>query len=113
MGATTHDGVTISVDAVLADAETIYFAHADGARIIVPTGSSLTTLTFHESHNGTTFVSAFDSTGTAVTLTVAAGRSYPFPSTLNAAKFVRITGNADGTVILVAKQAGLIKGAVS
>ena len=113
MGATTHDGVTISVDTVLADAETIYFAHADGARIIVPTGSSLTTLTFHESHDGTTFVAAYDSTGTAVTLTVAAARSYPFPSTLNASKYVKIVGNADGEVILVAKQAGLIKGAVS
>lgn len=110
MGRLTHDGETITVDTVLADAEAIFLENTDGGRIIVPTGSSLTTLTFHESHDGTTYVAAYDANNSAVTLTVAAARSYPLPSTLNAARYIKIVGNADGTVQFVGKQAGLVKG---
>jgi hypothetical protein len=112
MGRLTHDGETKTVDTVLADSEAIFMENCDGGRIIVPSGSPLTTLTFHESHNGTTYVAAYDINNTAVTMTVAAGRSYPLPPTLNPSRFIKITGNADGSILFVGKQAGLVRGQV-
>ena len=112
MGRMTHAAQTVSVDTVLADAEAIYLENCDGGRIIVPSGSSLTTLTFHESHDGTTYVAAYDENNVAVTETVAAARSYPLPYGLNASRWVKIVGNADGTSYFVGKQSGLTPGQV-
>lgn len=96
----------ISVDSVLADAEVINMTDADGGRFSVPSGSSLTTITWHTSSAADgTFVPAYDENGSAVTQTVAASRSYPLPVTLNAAAFLKAVGNADGTITLTRKMA--------
>lgn len=73
--------------------------------IFVPAGSSLTGLTFfvapHESMDGNsagTFVQAYDDSNAALALTVAAGRAYRIPLELAAAPFLRIVGDATGTI---------------
>ena len=110
MGRLTHAAQEVTIATSVGSSEEIFMENADGGRIIVPSGSSLTTLTFHESHNGTTYVAAYDANNSAVTLTVAAARSYPLPSVLNASRFIKITGNASGTVFFIGKQVGLVRG---
>ena len=94
----------ISVDSVLADSEVINMTDADGGRYSVPSGSALTMITWHASSAADgTYVAAYDDNGSPVTQTVAASRSYPIPTTLNAAAFLKAVGNADGTITLTRK----------
>jgi hypothetical protein len=100
--------LTITVDTNLADCEAWSIGDARGARIIVPSGSSITSLTFHESNTRDgTYVACYDDTATtpvAITLTgLSAGRSYPLPAKLFACRYLKMVGNADGSVIVLAK----------
>lgn len=47
-----------------------------------------------------TFLPAYDSSGTAVTQTIATGRSYPIPSALVGAAYLKAVANA-GTATLI------------
>ena len=70
-----------------------------GGIIEVPTGSSITTLTFHHATvTGGTYYPLYDSDGNAVTMTVVAGRSYIQPAALNQASHLKAVGNAAGTI---------------
>lgn len=90
---------SVTVDTVLADSDEIPFEKSAGGQLYVPTGSSLTTLTWHTAENdGGTFLPAYDADGVAVTQTVTAAGSYPFPTALFGCAALKITGNADGTV---------------
>ena len=77
----------------------IDFESFETGRVHVPSGSSLTTLTWYASleKNGT-YTIARDSSNANVTSTVAAGHSYQFPSALVGARFLKIVGNAAGVV---------------
>lgn len=73
-------------------------------QIYVPTGSPITTLTYHVSSKvGGTYFPAQDSTGSAVTQTVAATKAYPIPSALFGAVVMKIVVNSAGSVVISLK----------
>ncbi len=73
-------------------------------QIHIPTGSSITSLTYYTAPNsGGTYLPAQDASGSAVTQTVAATKSYPIPAILFGAAQIRIVANAAGTVSLSLK----------
>ena len=81
----------------------IQYKKAAGGMIHIPTGSSITSLTWHTSHDGTTYVAAQDSEGAAVTQTVAAAKSYPIPDALYGAPYLKAVSNASGNVHVTLK----------
>lgn len=98
----------VTVDTVLADCKAFPFSGYASGRILIPSGSSITSLTFHESQTEDgTFVACYDDTATtpvAIALTgCAASRSYPIPAKLYGARWLKMVGNADGVVDIVLK----------
>ena len=72
---------------------------AASGEVFVPTGSPITTLTFHAAMNtGGTYTPMYDASGVAVTQTVAAARAYPLPAIAFGAATIRIVVNAAGSV---------------
>lgn len=95
-------GVTVAADKD--DSGNIDLRNAAGGRFGVPAGSSITTITWYESFDGgDTFLACQDGSGAAVTQTVSAGNSYPFPDSLYASGLVRAEGDAAGTIDVVRK----------
>jgi hypothetical protein len=80
-----------------------YSGFADGM-VYIPTGSALTTLTWHTSATkGGTYLAAEDAASAAVTQTVAQTQAHPIPTALRGARFLKITGNDAGTVAITLK----------
>jgi hypothetical protein len=78
-------------------AELAYGA-ANYGMVYVPSGSSINTLTFHAAPcSDGTFLPVYSGEA-AVALTVAAGKCYALPSTILGARFIKMVGNAAGTV---------------
>lgn len=72
--------------------------------VFIPSGSPITTLTYHVAPTlGGTYLAAYDSTPAAVAQTVVAGRAYPIPSPLFGAAAMRIVVNAAGSVLISLK----------
>lgn len=66
----------------------------------VPSGSSITTLTFHSAPTaGGTYLPLYDTGGNAVTLTVQGGRTYKLPS-FHGSRFTKMVANAAGAVAI-------------
>lgn len=92
---------------------TISFQRSVAGMVHIPSGSSITTLTWYSGYtapatsaaaeSATVFVAAQDSSGTAVTQTVAAAKSYPIPIALAGSRYLRVTGDAAGTVYITWK----------
>lgn len=99
--------LSVAVDTVLADADAVQIENFDGGRIYVPTGSAITSITWYDSHDGTTYIASYDGDNVAITTTVAAARSYPIPPDLNAARYFKMVGDADGTVHVIMKKASV------
>lgn len=79
----------------------IPFKDVSAAMIVMPGSTSITTLTFYTAvDSGGTFVTAYDDAASpqAITLTVSASKSYPFPAKLFAAGAIKIVGDAAGTI---------------
>jgi len=93
----------VAVDTDIAASDRIPYGSFEAGEIHVPSGSSLTSLTWHSSHDGTTYVAAQDAAGSPVAQTVAAGKAYPMPAALAGCKWLKAVGNADGTVHLTLK----------
>lgn len=88
----------VTVDTAVGNSSVINYGDFEKGMVLVPSGSSLTTLTWHASDvEGGAYLPAYNAAG-AITQTVAAGRSYPIPSDLNGARFLRITGDVAGVV---------------
>jgi len=69
--------------------------------VYVPTGSSITTLTFHVAPTiSDTFIPLYTTGGSAVTQTVAAARAYPLPSSLVGAGAMKVVGDAAGAITI-------------
>lgn len=94
---------SVVVDTNLADSDEIQYSQWSAGTLHVRNGSSLTTLTWHTSNDGTTYEAAYDADGNAVTQTVAADRSYPIPVALHGASFLKATGNVDGVIYVCVK----------
>lgn len=95
--------VIIGDDADGSGSNDIDMRNAAGGRILIPSGSTITSLTWLESHDGETFVSCYDADGNAVSQVVAAGRSYPIPDAVFASGILRAVGDADGTIHVTRK----------
>jgi hypothetical protein len=68
-------------------------------QVTIPTGSGITGLTWYvASGKGGTYIPAQDASGSAITQTVAATKSYPIPSTLFGAPFIKAVANTTGNV---------------
>lgn len=100
---TIHTGVAVDNSALASSTEIDITSYSSGS-VFVPSGSSLTTLTWYAAEKcGGTYHAAYDSAGSAVTQTVAADRAYPIPAALFGASAIKAIGNAAGTVIVSLK----------
>lgn len=91
--------ITVTADSTLADSEELIMQGMAGGMIYVPSGSSITSLTFYAAHTkGGTYFQIYDADNAAVSRTVAAGRSYSLPEECYGARFLKFVPNADGTV---------------
>jgi hypothetical protein len=95
----TSNGITLAITASLATNPSFFYSDKVAGRVGIPSGSSITTLTFYDSHDGVTFVLATDA-ATAGVLTVEAGKSYKIPYELVGAGLLKIVGNAAGDIYL-------------
>jgi len=95
---------TVAVSDAVATSEAINYGDYEMGMVYIPSGSSLTTLTWHASTgiNGE-YLAADDAAGAAVVQTVAAGQAHPIPAALSGARFLKITGNAQGVVGITLK----------
>lgn len=96
------DGYTAAITAAVGTTADISYGGYSGGTIHIPTGSGLTSLTFHSRTGGNNYA-LYDSTGSAVTLTVAADRSYPIPAACFGCELLRIVGNTTGNIIVTLK----------
>ena len=79
-------------------AEIGYEGWASGM-VYVPSGSSLTSLTWYVAPvSGGTYVAAQDGAGNAKTSTVSAGKAVPIPADLLGAGALKAVGNTTGTI---------------
>lgn len=91
--------MALSLTSVLATTPGIPVADFASGEIFVPTGSTITTLTYHVAPAaGGTYIPAQDAAGAAVTQTVAAAKAYPIPAVIFGARSAKIVTNASGTV---------------
>ncbi len=96
--------LSVTVDTAVADSQEILYSEYTSGEVHVPTGSSITTLTWHVAPEaGGTYLPAQDYDGAAVTQTVAQTKAYPIPLSLIGSVALKIVGNAAGTVDLSLK----------
>ncbi len=91
---------SVAVDDTLANSVGIDYRSYSTGHFTVPSGSSLTTITWHAAHEDVSgsYIAAYTEANVAVTQTVAASRRYPIPAALAGAHWIRGTGNADGAI---------------
>lgn len=98
-----HDARSQKVE--LTDSSTttpvISFGHAIAGEIRIDAGEAMVTLTYFSCNTKDgTFYPCRDSSGTAITQTVAHTNAYQLPASIIGRKFIRITANAAGDVYL-------------
>lgn len=106
----TNARYSASIESVAVDTDvengcdTIDYGDFAQGMVHIPEGSSLTKLTWYSSTKSDgTYLPADDASGTAVVQTVAASQSHPIPASLSGARFLRITGDAEGVVGITMK----------
>lgn len=105
---TSTTGISVAVTASSTTTGEVDFSEFAGGTVYVPSGSSITTLTFYVAPKiGGTYLAAYDdssmSSPAAVSLTVSAGNAYPIPSSIFGCGAMRMVGNTTGTVYLTFK----------
>ena len=95
--------VTVAVD--VADSQAIPVGDFTSFTAAIPTGSSITSLTCHVStEEGGTYLPLYDSLKAAVALTsLTAGRAYQLPFGTFAVRWLKLVGDAAGTVDVTMK----------
>jgi len=94
---------TVSLNTAAGTTEEIEIGMAVRGEIHIPTGSSVTSITWWSSTeaNGT-YITCYDSANAAVTQTVAAARAHSLPAALFGRKFVKgVVNAAEAAAILV------------
>jgi ABC-type microcin C transport system permease subunit YejB len=89
--------VALQTDATSPEIELTRFTSGE---IAIPTGSSITTLTYFVAMPSGTYFAAQDATPAAITQTVAATKAYPIPAALFGSALIQIRANAAGTVFI-------------
>lgn len=94
------DVFPLVVDTSLANCDPVNIGIYANGRIAVPTGSSITTLTFYACDNvNGTFLQIFDSAA-AISMTVSAGNTYQLPAAVMGYTFIKVKANVAGGVQL-------------
>jgi len=88
----------LSLTDTLSTTPNIDFRRWAGGTIHIPTGSSITSLTFHVALEDGIFIPLFDTTPAAVVLTVAASGAYPVPDACFGNSEIKIVVNVSGVV---------------
>lgn len=92
---------TVAITGNIATTGAISIGEFASGEIYIPTGSTITSLTYHASPTSAgTYLPAQDASGSAVTQTVAETKCYPIPAILFGAGMLKIVGNASGDVIV-------------
>jgi len=98
---------SVAVDTVgnIANCTPVNFRDFAGAIVTVPAGSSITALTwYHCREENGTYQALYDPAGVALTpSTVGAGKDYAIAAEIFPAAFIKIVGDAAGTVHLTLK----------
>lgn len=94
---------SLAITASSSTAAQLVFSSYAGGMVHVPSGSSITSLTWYGSDDGTTYYAIQDGAGTAVVTTVAAGQAAPIPTACFAAAYLKAVGNTTGTVHITLK----------
>jgi len=90
---------SLSLTTVLGTTPELAFQHAAGGTVFVPSGSSITSLTYYAATAiGGTYLPLNDASGSAVTQTVAAGKAYDLPAACFGCCALKIVANAAGSV---------------
>lgn len=90
---------TVALTTSAATSPEIDLSHHASGEVFIPTGSPITSLTYHVSQTmGGTYIAAYDATPAAIVQTVAAARAYPIPTQLFGAGAMRIVVNSAGSV---------------
>jgi hypothetical protein len=100
------NGKSFAITSSAATTEAIFFGDFASGRIYVPSGSSLTSLTFYDAPSMSgTFLASYDDAASpaAISLSVSAGNSYPIPAKLYGSGAIKMVGNTAGTVYLSRK----------
>ena len=98
------DHVSVTLATTLGNTPVIGTEGAAGGVIFIPSGSTITTLTYHAApDSGGTFLPLHDSEGMAITQAVAAGNAYDLPSPCYGAGALKIVSDAAGAVELSLK----------
>jgi hypothetical protein len=101
---TPRRNLPVTAHTTVADATQIEYESYAGGEVYIPTGSSLTLLTWHSSEKkDSTYIPAYDEDGVAVTQIVSAPGAYPIPTALFACAMLKIEGDAVGAVVLSLK----------
>lgn len=97
-------GYTANLTTSLGSTAAIGYDQYAGGSILVPGTSSITSLTWYGSDSPEgTFLPAQDSTGTAVTQAVAAGKAYPIPDALFGYGALKAVVDVAGPVLVTLK----------
>ena len=107
--------IDITIATSVANSQELPMGGWCGGVIEIPSGSTITSLTFHHSmesveeldDDGATkanYVAFHDAAGTAITMTVAADKAYTIPDAVNEAGFVKMVGNAAGSIKFMGKK---------
>lgn len=104
----TTEWVSVAVTASTGNTGQLPYGGVAHATIYVPTGSSLTSLAFHNVAivSGSPVVSTNahkDENGNTISLTVAAATSYPMPTACSGGDKWAIVGNTTGTIYVHGK----------
>jgi hypothetical protein len=90
---------SVVVNTAAATSGEILFTEFGGGFFYVPTGSSITSITWYTAPaSGGTYLAANDEDGVAIVQTVAAAKAYAIPSGLFGACVLKAVGDAAGTI---------------
>jgi hypothetical protein len=100
-----NDQITVVVTTSQTTTPTIPYQGFSQGEVLVPSGTSITTLTWYVSNDDSTYYAAYDSAATpaAVTQSVGGGKGYPIPASLAGARYLRVKGDAAGTIYVSLK----------
>lgn len=96
--------LSVTVDTTSGASEEILCGSYAGGIVFVPSGSSITTITWYVAEKpGGTYLVLLDDSGGSIVQTVAAGYAYALPAALFGARAAKAVGNAAGSVALTLK----------
>jgi hypothetical protein len=106
MNATHNIGpIAADITTAIGTTKAIPYGDCNQGQVYVPSGSAITSLTWHVCYaEGGTYVAAYDNgTPSAVVQTVAAGQGHPIPAALAGARWLKAVGDEAGTIYLTMK----------